>query len=69
MILISPRSEVGYPRPFKHADEADYAAFLARIPMEDSFRRKRLLYRSTFIESWPDIKDWFAAPCRSGLAA
>jgi hypothetical protein len=64
----SPISETDHPRPFKHADEADYAAFLARIPMDDSFRRKRLIYRSMFIESWPDINDWFSAtlPSRIG---
>jgi hypothetical protein len=59
---VSPKSEVNRPLIFEHADEADYAAFLARIPMDDSFRRKRLFYRSMFIESWPDINDWFCAP-------
>ncbi len=58
----SPITETGHPRPFKHADEADYAAFLERIPMDDSFRRQRLLYRSRFVESWPDINEWFSAP-------
>ena len=62
MTHVSPKSEVDRPLIFEHADEADYAAFLARIPMDDSFRRKRLLYRSMFVESWPDIRDWFAAP-------
>ena len=62
MKQISPKTETGHPRPFKHADEADYAAFLACIPMDDSFRRQRLLYRSRFVESWPDINDWFSAP-------
>jgi len=58
----SPITETGHPRPFKHADEADYAAFLERIPMDDSFRRQRLLYRSRFVDSWPDINEWFSAP-------
>ena len=62
MTHVSPKSEVNRPLIFEHADEADYAAFLARIPMAESFRRKRLIYRSMFIESWPDIRDWFAAP-------
>lgn len=62
MTHVSPKSEVDRPLIFEHADEAEYAAFLARIPMADSFRRKRLIYRSMFIESWPDIRDWFAAP-------
>ena len=62
MKQTSPITETGHPRPFKHADEADYAAFLACIPMDDSFRRQRLLYRSRFVESWPDINDWFSAP-------
>lgn len=62
MTQAAPQPEVVRPLPFEHADEAEYAAFLARIPMDDSFRRKRLLYRSMFIEHWPDIRDWFAAP-------
>ena len=62
MKQTSPITETGHPRTFKHADEADYAAFLARIPMDDSFRRQRLLYRSRFVESWPDINDWFSVP-------
>lgn len=68
MKKTSPISETIYPRPNKHSHEADYAAFLARIPMDDSFRRQRLLYRSRFIESWPDINDWFSAtlPIRIG---
>ena len=62
MTHVSSKSAVDRPVIFEHADEADYAAFLARIPMAESFRRKRLIYRSMFIESWPDIRDWFAAP-------
>lgn len=47
---------------YSHADEEDYAAFLAQMPMAESFRRKRLFYRSEFIAKWPDPKDWFAEP-------
>jgi hypothetical protein len=40
---VSSKSAVDRPVIFEHADEADYAAFLARIPMAESFRRKRLI--------------------------
>jgi len=56
------KPKVGSPFICKHADEADYAEFLARIPLCDEFRRRRLLYRSRFIEAWPNIEDWFSAP-------
>jgi len=45
-----------------HCDEGAYAAFLERIPMDASFRRKRLMYRSEFIERWPDLNSWLAEP-------
>lgn len=45
-----------------HCDPDEYAAFLERLPMDASFRRKRLLYRSQFIERWPDLESWFVEP-------
>ena len=45
-----------------HADEAEYVAFLSGIPMDESFRRKRLKYRAEFQERWPDLADWFEEP-------
>lgn len=45
-----------------HADEADYAAFLSHLPMNERFRRKRLTYRAAFQTRWPDLAAWFAEP-------
>lgn len=45
-----------------HCEVGEYAAFLERLPMDASFRRKRLLYRGEFIERWPDLNAWSAEP-------
>ena len=45
-----------------HCEANEYAAFLERLPMDASFRRKRLFYRSQFIERWPDLDSWLIEP-------
>ncbi|MDE2239819.1 MAG: tyrosine-type recombinase/integrase [Rhodospirillales bacterium] len=47
---------------FVHSGEAEYVAYLSKLPMDESFRRKRLEYRANFISQWPDPKAWFSEP-------
>ena len=56
------------PRPappavtFRHCDDAEYVAFLAGLQVTQGFRAMRKRYRRAFVERWPTIEDWFAAP-------
>jgi integrase len=55
--LASQTDSVG-----EHSSEAEYASFLDGLPMDASFRRKRLRYRAEFIARWPHLSDWFSIP-------
>ncbi len=52
----------------RHCGETEYASYLSALPMDESFRRKRLGYRANFIAQWPDPKTWFSEslPVRIG---
>ena len=58
----SPKSTNVEDMIFAHSDEAEYVAYLTGLPMDESFRRKRLEYRANFIAQWPDPKAWFSEP-------
>jgi integrase len=54
---VRPASTAG-----KHCGESEYAAFLSGLPMDESFRRKRLRYRAAFVERWVSPLDWLREP-------
>jgi integrase len=51
----------------RHASPAAFAAFLAANPRAE-YRRRQLAARRRFVERYPDLARWFAAPleCRVG---
>ena len=65
MSLAQRSSDLARPAPpavtFRHCDDAEYIAFLAGLQVT-GFRAMRRRYRCAFIERWPTIEDWFAAP-------
>ena len=45
-----------------HCSEEEYAAFVNALPLNRVYRRRKRLNRRQFVERWPDLNDWFAAP-------
>lgn len=62
MTKSSPRFVNSECTVFVHCGENEYAAYLSGLPMDESFRRKRLEYRANFIAQWPDPKTWLSEP-------
>lgn len=54
----APRSELR----IEHCSDDEYVAFLDRLSVTPSFRRKRRFYRAEFVECWPQLEDWLAEP-------
>ncbi len=49
------------PTP-NHCDEATYADFLIALNRNPIWYRRKLRWRRRFVERWPDLGEWFAAP-------
>ncbi len=49
------------PQP-THCDEATYADSLASLNLNPIWYRRKLYRRRRFVERWPDLDEWFAAP-------
>ncbi len=45
-----------------HCAEAEYAAFLATLTLNDAYRRQRLAAHRRFVAAYPDLGDWFDQP-------
>ncbi|MGI8801418.1 MAG: hypothetical protein ACR2KV_04490 [Solirubrobacteraceae bacterium] len=45
-----------------HCAEAEYAAFLATLTLNDAYRRQRLAARRRFVAAYPDLGGWFDQP-------
>jgi site-specific recombinase XerD len=52
-----------YPPPsFEHASVEDYAAFVREYAPQPKHRAALLRFRKNFIQQYPHLPDWFAAP-------
>jgi len=52
-----------YPPPsFEHASVEDYAAFVRAYAPQPKHRAALLRFRKNFIQQYPHLPDWFAAP-------
>jgi integrase len=68
---ITPRGSVSLvpaPAPAeargvrRHANEEDYRAWVYQYVPHQATRWERLCAYRRFVEQWPDLRDWFAAP-------
>ena len=50
-----------------HCEEREYIAFLQRLDVTEAYRRMRRRWRREFVERWPRLEDWFAAPLRERI--
>jgi len=46
----------------QHCREAVYTHFLETLPVTRAYRLQRLAWRRQFVERWPDLHIWGAAP-------
>jgi len=46
----------------QHCCEALYAHFLETLPVTRAYRLQRLAWRRQFVEHWPELHIWVAAP-------
>lgn len=60
----SPYSALSIPC---HCEDAEYAAFTARMPLTEPGRRKHLNFYRRFASTYPDLTVWFALPLRQRL--
>jgi integrase len=60
----SPSPDPSSPR---HCAEADYAAFVARLPGSAQSRRKHLNFYRRFVRTYPDLTAWLDQPLRERL--
>lgn len=60
---------VGWPHRGRceHADRATYRAWVWQHVPGSSVRSNRLQVFDEFVERWPRLEDWFAAPLRQRL--
>lgn len=50
-----------------HCLAAEYAAFIAKLPASEEWRRKHANYHQRFIRTYPDLHRWFDQPLRQRL--
>lgn len=60
-------SAVAVRRPPAHADRATYKAWVDEHCAGSNQRWVRLQRYDRFVEQWPNLQDWFAAPLRARL--
>jgi hypothetical protein len=46
----------------RHASEQDYRSWVYKYVPHQAVRWERLCAHRRFVEQWPDLRDWFAAP-------
>jgi len=51
----------------QHCPQAEYAAFIAALPMSNGWRRKHAQFHLRFRRTYPDLHTWFAEPLRIRL--
>ena len=64
LVPVAPSApeEQGDARPREHADREDYRSWLRRHHQSPAVRSNRLRAYEVFVERWPDLSAWFAAP-------
>ncbi len=61
MTRLTLLSEQAQPT-FQHASMEEYAAFVHRYADQDFYRRDLLRFSRRFVQRYPDLHEWFAAP-------
>jgi integrase len=46
----------------QHASTEEYASFLRGYTTQEKYVRRLLVHRERFVETYPDLREWFAAP-------
>jgi len=46
----------------RHCSEDEYARFVETLAVGPAYRRQKLNARCRFVDRWPDLKEWYAAP-------
>ncbi|MFE4518273.1 hypothetical protein ACFRMQ_29305 [Kitasatospora sp. NPDC056783] len=49
-------------RPARHCPEAEYLAFVNGQDIHPGYRGAKLRHYRVFMQRWPNMTDWFAAP-------
>lgn len=65
--LWSGSSPAPDPSSQWHCPEAEYAEFVAHLPVSTESRRKQLNFYLRFVHTYPDLAGWFEQPLRQRL--
>jgi hypothetical protein len=50
------------PPTFQHASREEYTTFVQRYADHDFYRKDLLRFYQRFVQRYPDLQEWFAAP-------